>query len=155
MILVNRDDSRDGKVRPSSLCRDGVVALYGDWRFSFIGAEQRPAATKNVFKPGAGELRGEHGGKHQSGIERGVDDSRVKGHAGEHDARAAARVGSERKVDQVKSAKSGEPASHGNRNDFDDAGANKEEQQELPGERLHQIKLEADDGEIHGNEECK
>jgi len=97
-------------------------------------------------------LRGDHGGKHQSGIEGGVDDSRVKGHAGEHDARTAARIGSERKVDQVKAVESSEATSHGYRDDFDDAGANKEEQQKLPGERFHEIKLEADNGEVHGDE---
>src|SRR6185437_5471577 len=114
--------------------------------------KEGPAATKNVFKPGAGELRGDHGGQHQSGVEGGVDDSRVKGHAGEHDARTAARIGSERKVNQVKAAESGEAASHGNGDDFDDAGANKEEEQQLPGERFHEIKLEADNGEVHGDE---
>src|SRR6185312_1780763 len=145
------------RVCPSSLCRDGVIARNGDWRFGFgfIRAEEGPAATEHVLKPGAGELRGDHGGKHQSGIEGGVDDSRVKGHAGEHDARTAARIGSERKVDQVKAVESSEATSHGYRDDFDDTGANKEEQQKLPGERFHEIKLEADNGEIHRDEKRK
>ncbi len=132
-----------------------VIVRYGEFRFNLICAEKWPSATEHVFQPCTCKLRGNHCGQHQSCVKSRVNDSRIEGYAGQHDAGTTTRVCRERQINEVEPAESSQPARKGNRKDFDDTRTNKENEQLLPRKRLREIELQADDGEIHRDEERK
>ena len=104
------------------------------------GAGRRPARRRT---PG-----GDHGGDHEGGEERGVDDSGVEGHAGQHDAWTAAGVGSDGEVDDVQPAEAGAPRGEPHRGEPRQGRSHQEGPQQDQREALGEVEAVPDDREV-------